>query len=164
MDSLRGLWRGKCKSNGEWVEGGYFKTQIAHEVAHCIVPLHLFVNTLLDDEVYQIIPETLGECTGLPDKNGKPIFEGDIVKYINSIGIIRFGQYHSPFSPPSECHLGFYVDWEGRDSKNLRKDLGYWVSFKPVMIIGNIHDNPELLSATGEDIGNAANETILPAT
>ena len=161
MNENRGLWRGKQKydgkphKKGEWIEG-YF-TRLDDNCAAIIPHIYGYGEVEVDED-------TLGESAGLSDKNEKLIFEGDIVKYINSIGIIRFGQYHSPFSPPSECHLGFYVDWEGRDSKNLRKDLVYWVGFKPVIIIGNIHDSPELLRATGEDIGNAANETILSAT
>lgn len=135
MNNSRGLWRGKCKYNGEWVEGGYFKTQIAHEVAHCIVPFHLFVNSLLDDEVYQIIPETLGERSGLPDKNGNPIFEGDIcvvtaphANIIKEIGVVRY----------DERSAMFIIDF--------RKRMIDFSGSGLVEVIGNIHDNPELLS------------------
>lgn len=138
MNNNRGLWRGKCKSNGEWFDGGYFKTQIAQEVVHCIVQFHLFVNTLLDDEVYQIIPETLGECTGLRDTNGILIFEGDICSVSMSniaddeYGIVRFDENEAVFVIEFGTYTINFCD-------NINSSQ--------VEIVGNIYDNPELIAA-----------------
>ncbi len=123
MTNNRGLWRGKRVDNGEWVEGFPVKMWGA---------VHL-QNNENENLMVQVIPETLGECTGKPDIKGKPIFEGDIVRaykfgeeeFVNSIsfrnGCFWFGSWN-------------FVEFLDR--------------FRDYDVIGNIYDNPELLSAT----------------
>lgn len=89
------------------------------------------------------------QCTGLKDKNGRLIYEGDIVKAeveepeLKVIGIITFGRYVHD--------LGFYVEWKGAPAESRkyypgwRQDLFYWLEEASLEIIGNIHENPELL-------------------
>lgn len=89
------------------------------------------------------------QCTGLKDKNGRLIYEGDIVKAeveepeLKVIGIITFGRYVHD--------LGFYVEWKGAPAEprkyypGWRADLFYWLEDEGLEIIGNIHENPELL-------------------
>lgn len=81
----------------------------------------------------------LMQCTGLKDKNGKLIFEGDLLKanrtYFTSIGEIKFGLDRNE-------HLGFFIDWHDK-SECIRQDLQYWLPW--VEVIGNIYENPELL-------------------
>ena len=73
-------------------------------------------------------PETVGQYTGLDDKNGKEIYEGDIVKYENMIGKIMF------------FHGGFILsDFEETEEWELG------VINEETEVIGNIYDNPELL-------------------
>jgi len=131
------LSRGKRKDNGEWVTGYYVK-----------LPEHHIIFDLYGDVDY-IIPETVGRCTGLTDKNGKMIFEGDIVKgvvlsseFIGDIvwieEIASFGIGHRGKREPTA--------WENSSLfKRLR--LGYKDQFA-AEIIGNIHDNPELIGGT----------------
>lgn len=79
---------------------------------------------------YQVRQETVGQFTGITDKNGKKIFEGDIIEY-----------------PPQRKKfiVEFYNDCFGaRDKKDKRTRIGSGDDF---IIIGNIHDNPELLGA-----------------
>lgn len=100
-----------------------------------------------------VSPETVGEYTGLSDKNGKKIFTGDIVKHHfgEEKGVIKLGEYRQPFNDDIHTkHIGFYVDWiSGKQKDLLRKDLGYWAGinnkYDYKIFIGNIHDNPELL-------------------
>lgn len=89
---------------------------------------------------------TICQYTGLTDKNGNKIFEGDIVRDIfepSIIGIIKYGKYRNTFNDDGlGGHVGFYVEWKDK-VKLLRKDLVYWVENSE--FIGNIFDNPELL-------------------
>ena len=106
------------------------------------------VNTYHKDvweAVYPIDSSTVCQCTGMTDKNGKLIWENDIIKYHfgNVYAPIKFGTYQSCFDSQKTAHQGFYVDWAL--CQNMRKDLGYWVNMVDSEICGNILDNPELL-------------------
>lgn len=94
---------------------------------------------------YEVRPETLCQFTGLCDKNGKRIWENDIIKYHfgENYAPIKYGYYQNCFDSQKTEHLGFYVDWTG--DKCLRKDLGYWINMVDAIPVGNIFDNPELL-------------------
>lgn len=134
------LFRGKHTRTGEWVEGLLWKKKYNDN--------KLFISCFPDkddnEEIYIIIPETVGQYTGLTDKNGKKIFEGDIVKArvtenrgygTNKYEAIYEIKYHEKY-----CY--FYL---AREKNNLLFD-GNWSYFvSQFEVIGNIHDNPELL-------------------
>ena len=94
--------------------------------------------------VADVVEESVGEFTGY-SKNGREIFEGDIIKELfgNQVGIIKFGSYQNCFDSRTSEHRGFYVEWPG--NSYIRKDLGYWINMVDAKILGNIYENPELV-------------------
>lgn len=151
--------RGKRNDTGEWVEGYFFA--IGKETA-IIPPSALFVQGVEIDDVEFVDPETVGRYV-CNDCNGNRAFEGDIIKNNlgDDIGVIRFGEYRNTFNDDEfAAHVGFYVEWHGNKAAHLlRKDVGFWLNMVPV--IGNIHDNPELLRPAGDHADNGA---LSPAT
>lgn len=96
--------------------------------------------------------DTICQYTGLTDKNGKKIFEGDVVKDSAGVcGEVKFGLYAAGFSIP-DTNQGFYIEFP--EESLYRKELGYWEN--KVVVIGNIYDSPKLLddkeNKHGEDI------------
>lgn len=83
---------------------------------------------------------TICQYTGLTDKNGKKIFEGDIVRYGEFCGEVKFGLHESNWQI-NKYNQGFFVTFP--KEYLLRKELGYWRN--KVSIVGNVYDNPELL-------------------
>lgn len=130
------LFRGKRKDNGEWV-CGYYACQSNHscinrKFCHFILKDECLDIGLGGLEYYEVIPETVGQYTGLPDKDGKRIFEGDIIK--SSIddeikGTIIFDEY-SRFMINVLYDGSFYLLGHVNDG---------------VEVIGNIYDNPKSL-------------------
>ena len=92
---------------------------------------------------YEVIPSTVGQYTGLTDYNDKKIFEDDIVKYKNTDGIKLNGVALTIIGKVNynEKTASFAID--GKD-KIGAKHYDYF-PIKNIEIIGNIHDNPELL-------------------
>lgn len=84
---------------------------------------------------------TICQYTGLTDKNGKKIFEGDIVRYGEFCGEVKFGLYAAGFSISDNINQGFYVEFP--EKSLYRKELGYWRN--KIVVVGNVFDNPELL-------------------
>ena len=139
------LFRGKRVDNGEWVEGYYIKaTHHWHE--NGIHEDWVAVDTIQNGGwcnvrgKYAVIPETVGQYTGLTDKNGKKIFEGDIVKR-------EYTLWHGETKKTRETQIGV-VAYSNRE-------CGFWLEKvcnlrRPwdgdtIDVIGNINDNPELL-------------------
>ena len=141
------IFRGKRVDNGEWVEGGSLLQFLM--IGGCkkmsIAPRGTKPHIKKDGQVIQaeeIFPETVGQYTGLTDKNGTRIFEGDIVKitgfHTTAIAAVKYG---SP-SEKSRSWGWYFDDNNGHtyflESQAFCKDYN-------AIIIGNIHDNPELL-------------------
>ena len=74
MTERRALWRGKRVDNGEWMTG-YYVGKLGCDDRHTICDIDCLVGVRVE-----IDPATLGQCTGLKDKEGGLIFEGDIIK------------------------------------------------------------------------------------
>lgn len=149
----RYLFRGKRIDNGEWVIGNCIDDGVTGQVF-----IHTVGNSVNESDkvgeegclqfvAFEVAPSTICQCTGLKDKNGRLIFENDIVKdlFSDTAAPIRYGSYQSCFDSTKVEHVGFYVDWSGKYNKNYRKDLGYWIHMVDAELIGNTIDNLELL-------------------
>lgn len=137
----RYLYKAKRKDNGEWVQGYLYGIWEKRYI--------LWGMTNDIPNMIEVDPSTICQRTGLKDKNGKLIWENDIVKYHfgNVYAQIRYGAYQNCFDSQKVEHIGFYVDWS--ENKNYRKDLGYWINMVNAEVIGNIFDNKELLESEG---------------
>ena len=131
------LFRAKRIDNGEWVEGAYFppaNTLISYQ--HELID---GVNTFMD---FCVIPETVGQYTGLADRNGKPIFEGDIIKSGSYEFLVSHGKCGGCANTDNYGYIGFHLEPANEETKfhmyhGLRDDIYYYTEAE---VMGNIHD------------------------
>ena len=118
------LFRGKMIANGKWSEGNLLVTK----QGCCITP-----DATVLGSYGAVDPETVGQYTGLTDKNGTKIFEGDIVKYGDTVHNVVFEQRNGT------AYFGLVY------STLETLSFGHYQDLKQIEVIGNIYDNPELL-------------------
>lgn len=129
------LFRGKRLDNGEWVYGSFCMDALEQFNGLCGVDgfIRLYDKTKRKMQTHEVERETVGQYTGLNDKNGKKIFEGDIWNCKGCIGLIIWCKEESRFEAVYEI--------DGMRFENAVSDI----RANTVEVIGNIHDNPELL-------------------
>lgn len=142
------LFRGKRTDNGRWTEGYFVEDEVDTYHAYIVTYAHWEIDEdgdtdLMETEVYEVIPETIGQYTGLKDKNNTRIFEGDIVQNLDNSRVyqVKIGAFFPKlYGRPifgSNIYGPYFQDIDGRQ---------FIISAEPdVKIIGNIHDNPELM-------------------
>ena len=142
------LFRGKRKDNGEWIEGSAINTQ--YDVKG---NKHIYIGVFKTSEGYplmkfiewfEVVSETVGQYTGLTDKNGKKIFEGDIVKhYNNSDDVFDIGTVYWDET---------FLQWKRTSIGNFHHSSFTYVMSRSCEyeVIGNIHDKPELLGCKAD--------------
>lgn len=153
------LFRGKRIDNGEWVEGQtivvihqddndlIFMPQRGEDVKADPMDGNDRALTSIYGNYYQILPQTVGQYTGLTDKNGRRIFEGDIVgakhpeqrKAVPCL--VGFGEFEDVDSLDNYNYSGWFLKAYGKCLSILEPEKGGI----ELEVIGNIHDNPELL-------------------
>ncbi len=123
------LFRGKRADNGEWVEGFPY---ITHDGEHQI--RYYDSESNIENCSHTVISDTLGRFTGLEDKLGTKIFEGDV---IDDLGV----EYIAVFDSDYAQFRGKFDGWNAEISHIASR----------CEVIGNIYDNPELLEVSGND-------------
>ena len=135
------IFRGKRIDNGEWVYGslfvGFQKCYICPEA----IAMYNFDGALCLGGFVEVSPESVGQYTGLKDKHGKKIFEGDILLLDDIKGIVNYGTGCFCVKLPSPDYLY-------RNNPAIDMVLNEYPGLE---IIGNIHDNPELLLESKEE-------------
>ena len=127
------LFRGKRVDNGEWVVGYYVKGS----TRHCII------KSLAHYPCYDVIPETVGEFTGLYNGGGQRIFEDDIVKFEGELYRVRREDETPGGYWASTAFILQHIGWD--DYMSFVDTIDDYSNEICVEIVGNIHDNPELL-------------------
>lgn len=143
------LFRGKRASNGNWIEGYFVLLAINEGLKHAI-------HTGTDEGrfiLFEVIPETVGQFTGLCDKNGNKIFEGDILKATyteqRQYQGVSYQDEHSCveeviYNEKSACFM-LKIMCEDVPLYRPLHNFGSLANIKELEVIGNIYDNPELL-------------------
>lgn len=132
------LFRAKRKSNGKWIEGYIYKQ---------IVNLNDEYYIRRGDTDYLVVPETVGQFTGLTDKKGKKIFEGDIVHAVYQVGYVGCKDIDYGIGIVKYCAsyyggASYEIDIIGDSGSRI-----FTASLENgVEVIGNVYDNPELLT------------------
>lgn len=131
-------FRGKNKYCSSWIVGYYYEKNGIVKIKN-------------DYQDLEVDAETIGQYTGLKDKNGIKVFEGDIVRATSQL-TGKSDRYCLVFDE-TRLHFGFRVSRHGyfyNIDELLSEELGDEIDFE---VIGNIYDNPELLEvADGEKI------------
>ena len=135
------LYQGKRKDNGEWVQGDLIHRQIW---ASSLCIIRVSDDGFDNYEEYEVDPETVSEFTGLRDKNGKRIFEGDIINYED--GDPSDYEYHDG----TIMNVGEIIFCDGKFCFTnavsvTMDDLLCENNMLDCEVIGNKWDNPELL-------------------
>jgi len=124
----RHIYRGKRVDNGEWAFGCNSYDGAGRNTIDVINNLDEY------EEMFVIDPDTLGQCTGLKDKTGTLIWEGDIIQqqindYVCERRAIKWDDNTASFICGAINNIRYYI----------------FADTETIEVIGNIHDNPELL-------------------
>lgn len=126
---MRYLFKGTLIDNGEWMIGNLIRTDEGVYIIQNYVPQYLIKD-------YEVIPSTICQCTGMKDKNGKLIWENDIVRTVYD------GNEHIYQVVWDESELDFKAT---NGKENYKSNFEYLPCCDEIEILGNCFDNPELL-------------------
>ena len=142
------LFRGKRRDNREWVYGCYYKqTEFCGDK---VEPFGIMIITSSESlcydqalEYYAISEKTVGQFTGLTDKNGKKIFEGDIVRILGNQDVEDWRNVD--YTALIAFIDGGFCAIDGTEEEHGFRRYALARFDFSLEVIGNIHDNPELL-------------------
>jgi uncharacterized phage protein (TIGR01671 family) len=131
-------FRGKRTDNDEWAYGDLFRNFDVGSFQTYIRQPHDEIGIFAYED-YFVIPETVGQFTGLTDKNGNEIYEGDVLKYTlddDEEDTVAKLEFSIPDGAWVLCNNNLFIDETFTDE-----------SAENSFVIGNIHDNPQLCEA-----------------
>lgn len=141
------LFRGKREDNDEWVYGYLIKLPSAIMIGDYTHPWFIYVPPRDPDDdggYYRVIPDTVGQYTGLTDKDGVKIFDGNIVESRASDNPIDWKLWLVQWN--DGC---FEFSRERTHRKKWHHEMNVLceneIDFFGLVVVGNVHDNPELL-------------------
>ena len=140
------LYQGKRKDNGEWVQGDLIHRQIW---ASSLCIIRVSDDGFDNYEEYEVDPETVSEYTGLDDKSGKRIFEGNLLKIVSWVrGAKAEGEKRQDIAEVQyNGNTGGFklrVYHDGKYKRISKFSAGHLCAYD-AEVIGNKWDNPELL-------------------
>ncbi|MDD4541946.1 MAG: YopX family protein [Eubacteriales bacterium] len=149
-------FRGKCSQSKRWVYGWLLTNKLGTYIVTEENPHEYTQNHYIEiDEYCRVVPATVGQYTGLTDKNGTEIYEGDIMggpiqlvtirgnptgDYTETRFVVEWDEKRTKFTA-RQTHDSRYPDFYA--TRKASTELTIIADYYPV--IGNIHDNPELL-------------------
>ncbi len=135
------LFRGKRKDGCGWIKGYYIFRKIWESDVHIIRTVDNGFDSYTE---FEVLPETVGQYTGLTDKNDKKIFEGDIVHlYVGEHSISRYKGID--YNALVIFRDGGFCAIDGTEEDYALRRYNFVSQNLYCEVIGNIHDNPELL-------------------
>lgn len=133
------LYRGKRIDNNKWVEGCLLISDercfIVPIFGVCSIDTDNMTDKLITLRAFEVIPETVGQYIGNSDKNGKKIFEGDMLLGAWKTKLVIYYD---------ECYLAF----RAREASGTEHDISYYDN-NMLEVVGNIHDNGSLEAHNG---------------
>lgn len=138
---INALYRGKRIDNGEWVQGWLKPYQNGGYDDIKEYPRLCIQNGSLSKDIYEVIPETVGQWTGMNDKNCIKIFEGDIIECDFYNAMVKMVKIEHRKHLIIFENGAFAIQWRIGNDKYSNYLYETWGR----KIIGNFYDNPELL-------------------
>lgn len=140
-------FRGKAKDGGEWFYGShvYLRDSNSHHIIAC--GTYKPAVDAFDVGQVEVDPATVGQCTGVKDKAGRDIYEGDILmfypfccEYLQEFHVVGYCEDYG------FCQIEYYdKERNGKVVRRKRDDPRTLFGLSYGTIIGNIHDNPGIL-------------------
>ncbi len=149
----RYLFKAKRIDNGEWVQGAlvYDNRDKMHRI---VIEIRYSTGTCITaDNAPRVDSSTICQCTGLKDKNGKLIWEGDVVKkeFYTDYNNCANSEEYIGIVKVADC-ARLVTNIRGKCTRSILEAMSYWEDVKYFEVIGNVFDNPELLEG-GEQSG-----------
>lgn len=146
--TITALYRGKSKKTGKWYYGSYLKlNSSAARLEHFIVSNYSGI-------MIEVSPDTIGEFTGLLDKNNNKVFEGDLLQFGDRILVVYWDDERFQWMAKEAAEHPFREypkeDWNYIELGWIAAEVAC-VGMMTTPIIGNIYDNPEMFVIEKED-------------